>query len=116
MIEDKCFKKEWIESFKDQKEHKKINGQILEKMIHALHLLELLKIYELDFIFKGGTSLILLLDEENRFSIDLDIISSVDRKELEQVLNKIVANSKFTKVSLDEKRSYKEGGSYHCKD
>jgi hypothetical protein len=78
-------------------------------MVYALHLLEMLKVNGLNFVFKGGTSLVLLLDGEHRFSIDVDIICSTNRKELEEGLNKIVENSRFTSVTLDEHRSYKPG-------
>lgn len=109
MINDRCFTIEWLESFKKQKEHKLIQTNILEKMIYALLLLEQLKNHGLEFVFKGGTSLILLLDEGNRFSIDIDIICKTERKELEAVLNKVVENSKFISVSPNERRSYKPG-------
>ena len=110
MIEEKCFTREWIDAFKKQPDHKDIQAVILEKMIHALHLIELLQIHELDFTFKGGTSLILLLNEGNRFSIDIDIVCSVDKESLKIVFSEIIAESKFTVVNLDERRSYKEGG------
>lgn len=109
MINEKCFAKEWIESFKTQKEHKAIQAPILEKMILALHLLGHLKANGLDFVFKGGTSLILLLEEGNRFSIDIDIICSAERESLEEILDTIVETSNFNTVELDEKRSYKKG-------
>jgi len=35
----------------------------MESMIYALYLLEQLQLTGLDFIFKGGTSLILLMEE-----------------------------------------------------
>lgn len=107
MINNKCFTIEWLNSFRKQKEHRAIQTNILEKMIHTLHLLELLKIYGLDFVFKGGTSLILLLEEGNRFSVDIDIICKVERKILEKILSQIIEKSKFKSVTLDEKRSYK---------
>lgn len=110
MIEKKCFTKEWIDSFKSQKAHGSIQTPILEKMIHAFHLLELLKTHGLEFVFKGGTSLILLLEEGNRFSIDIDIICTAKREKLEKILQTIVDESNFTKCDLDEKRSYKEKG------
>jgi len=69
MISEKCFTVEWLESFKKQKKHKLIQTNILEKMIYALHLLEQLKNNGLEFVFKGGTSLVLLLDEENRINL-----------------------------------------------
>jgi len=109
MIKDKCFAIEWLESFKKKKEHKTIQTNILEKMIYALHLLERLEHNGLEFVFKGGTSLILLLDEGNRFSIDIDIICKTKRKDIETILDKVIENSNFTSVILDDKRSYKSG-------
>lgn len=109
MIKDKCFTEEWLDQFKKQKDHKRIDKIILEKMIHALHLLERLKANGLDFVFKGGTSLVLLLKEGNRFSIDIDIICKAQRKDLEQILNKVIDTSHFTEWKLDEHRSYQPG-------
>ena len=109
MIKDKCFTDEWLKQFKKQKDHKRIDKIILEKMIYALHLLERLKANRLDFIFRGGTSLVLLLKKENRFSIDIDIICNTKRKELEGILSKVIETSHFTEWQLDEKRSYKPG-------
>jgi hypothetical protein len=109
MIKDKCFTEEWLEQFKKQKDHKRIDKIILEKMIHALHLLEKLKANGLDFVFKGGTSLVLLLKEGNRFSIDIDIICNAERKDLEEILNKVIESSHFTEWKLDEHRSYQPG-------
>ena len=109
MIENKSFTKEWLDTFRAKKEHKGINVTILEKMVHAFSLLEHLKIEGLDFVFKGGTSLVLLLEEGNRFSIDIDIISSTEREPLEKILDAVVANSHFKSHTLNERRSYKEG-------
>ncbi len=109
MIKEHCFTDEWLEGFKKQKDHRRIDKIILEKMIYALHLLERLKSNGLDFVFKGGTSLVLLLEEENRFSIDIDIISKTERKKLEHILQKVVDSSNFTVFELDEHRSYKPG-------
>jgi predicted nucleotidyltransferase component of viral defense system len=109
MIRDICFTDEWTNRFKEQEEHKRINNIILEKMIYALHLLESLAANGLDFVFKGGTSLVLLLEEDNRFSIDIDIICKIQRKELEELLNNIIDSSKFTNWELDEHRSYQPG-------
>jgi hypothetical protein len=109
MIKKHCFTDEWLEAFKKQKNHKRIDKIILEKMIYALHLLERLKSNGLDFVFKGGTSLFLLLETGNRFSIDIDIISKTDRKELERILQEVVDSSNFTAVELDEHRSYMTG-------
>ncbi|HUX53005.1 MAG TPA: nucleotidyl transferase AbiEii/AbiGii toxin family protein [Williamwhitmania sp.] len=109
MIKENCFTDEWLEGFKKQKDYRRIDKIILEKMIYALHLLERLKSNGLDFVFKGGTSLVLLLEEGSRFSIDIDIISKTDRKELEDILKKVINSSNFTSFELDEHRSYLPG-------
>jgi len=109
MIKEQCFTEEWLDSFRKQKDYKRIDKIILEKMIYALHLLERLKTHGLDFIFKGGTSLVLLLEEDNRFSIDIDIICKTGRDELESILQKVVDSSNFTGYDLDENRSYQPG-------
>ena len=109
MIKEHCFTENWLDAFKKQKEHKRIDKTILEKMIYALHLLESIKNNGLDFVFKGGTSLVLLLEEGNRFSIDIDIICNTDRKKLEEILTKVVNSSNFRSFELDKRRSYKGG-------
>ena len=109
MIKNTSFTREWLDTFRVKKEHKSINVPILEKMVHAFSLLEHLKLAGLDFVFKGGTSLVLLLEEGNRFSIDIDIISSVEREPLETILDAVVANSHFKRHILNERRSYKIG-------
>jgi predicted nucleotidyltransferase component of viral defense system len=109
MIKNKCFTEEWLDQFKKQKDHKRIDNIILEKMIYSLHLLERIKANGLDFVFKGGTSLVLLLKEGNRFSIDIDIICKTVRKDLEEILNKAIETSHFTEWKLDEHRSYQPG-------
>jgi hypothetical protein len=115
MINPACFEKEWIENFRKQRQFSRINPPVLEKMIHALYLLQNLKREGLDFVFKGGTSLILLLENANRFSVDIDIVlnkkyeKDSTRKEIESVLSEIVDGSNFQAWTLDERRSYREG-------
>jgi hypothetical protein len=109
MISVHCFTEEWLDQFKKQKDHRRIDKIILGKMIYALHLLERLKTNGLNFVFKGGTSLILLLEEGNRFSIDIDIISKTNKEDLETILNKVIDTSQFTEWKLDEHRSYLPG-------
>lgn len=109
MIKTNCFTEEWLNNFKKKKEHKRVDKIILEKMIYALHLLEHIKINGLNFVFKGGTSLLLLLEEGNRFSIDIDIICKMEREILENILQKVVDTSNFKSVELDKHRSYLPG-------
>lgn len=109
MIQEHCFTDEWLDSFKNQKTYKRIDKAILEKMIYALHLLERIQSNGLNFIFKGGTSLILLLEEGNRFSIDIDIICKIERENLEKILDNVVKTSNFKSFEIDNHRSYREG-------
>jgi len=109
MIKSQCFQKEWIDELRKQKEYQKINPPLLEKMIHALSLLQHLRTQQLDFIFKGGTSLILLLDNANRFSVDIDIITEASREHIEHILEQVDERSVFTHWRLDERRSYRHG-------
>lgn len=108
MINLKSLSLEWLTEKRNK--YKRDPG-LIENMVYALHLLEQLKLSGLDFIFKGGTSLVLMLDEPQRFSVDIDIIVRPDmrQEELESHLLKIVGASNFTGMRLDEHRSYKAG-------
>jgi hypothetical protein len=105
MIDKVSLSAGWLNT--KQAEYKK-DPSLIESMIHALYLLEQLRQTELDFIFKGGTSLILLLERPARFSVDIDIIVNprIEREELESHLSKIVGDV-FARVELDDRRSYK---------
>jgi len=72
-------------------------------------LVELLSSQGLVFVFKGGTSLVLLLNDAGRFSIDIDIITTTSREEIEKVLAALCTKIPFYRYELNEKRSYKEG-------
>lgn len=100
---------EIIEGIKAENSKARINPPLMEKMCYALYLAEQLKNEGLDFIFKGGTCLILLLDFPERFSVDIDIITQAKREDIEAILDRITQKSQFSSYSLDEKRSYKEG-------
>ena len=109
MIKAHCFEKRWIDAFKAQEKYRRLNPPVLEKMINALYLLQLLKKSDCQFVFKGGTSLVLILETARRFSVDVDIITRHSKEEIEACLQKIVAISNFTSWRLDEHRSYQEG-------
>jgi hypothetical protein len=108
MIDKASLSAEWLAD--KRKQYKKDPG-LMEAMIHALYLLDQLKLTGLDFIFKGGTSLLLLMEKPLRFSVDIDIIVLPDLKRaaLEERLSEIVKNSEFISMEVDERRSYKEG-------
>lgn len=81
---------------------------VLERTIHAFILLERLALSKIDFLFKGGTSLLLLLDNPARVSGDIDIICTVPKQEFEKQLKEWVRYPPFTKFEADLRESDKE--------
>ena len=77
MIVEQIRNKELLEETLNElkKENPSANLQLLEKTIGALYLVKNLVNNGLDFIFKGGTSLVLLLNDLKRFSVDVGIIT-----------------------------------------
>ncbi len=73
MIDKASLSTQWLEE--KRKQYKKDPG-IIEGMIHALYLLDQLKLTGLDFIFKGGTSLVLLWKGRFAFLSILTLLSS----------------------------------------
>lgn len=78
--------------------------KILEKVVYAFTLLEQLKAAGLEFIFKGGTSLLLLTSPPRRFSIDIDIVTAIQRDQLKPYLDAVVAMGVFTNWVDDNNR------------
>jgi Beta-L-arabinofuranosidase, GH127/Nucleotidyl transferase AbiEii toxin, Type IV TA system len=68
---------------------------ILEKAIFALTLLDLLGRTDLEFVFKGGTALLLHLPRPNRLSIDIDIVCNAPKLEFESALDTLISISPF---------------------
>ncbi len=96
MITEKTFTEEWMSKFFGDNTRK---NQVIEKVIYALYLLEELSLSEVDFIFKGGTSLMLKTQEFKRFSIDIDIV--LEESNLKN-LETFVLNNKFKMFSQVE--------------
>ena len=93
MIDNKCFTKEWI----DQKRRDlgRVDPALLEKSIYAMALLCGLAKSKMPFVFKGGTSLILLIKDFHRLSIDVDIVTDIPRSEYEVILEEIGKTAPF---------------------
>lgn len=73
MIKKKCFTPDWIECVSSELHYNDKN--LIEKVIRALSLLEMLVKAGCPFTFKGGTALFLMLNKSgHRLSIDIDII------------------------------------------
>ncbi len=73
MISTESFSKDWIVRRSEELGYN--NKQLLEKVIRAFALLEMLVDAGAPLVFKGGSSLLLILkDSLNRLSIDVDVI------------------------------------------
>jgi len=78
---------------------------LAEEAVHCLELVAELVDAGLLFQFKGGNSLLLILPEPKRFSIDVDIATDAPREQIEQCLDAIVSRSRVFKRW--EKRQHK---------
>lgn len=103
MVENKCFTASWVEQ--KRRELGRVDPALLEKSIYAMALLcELVKT-RMPFVFKGGTSLILLIENFRRLSIDVDIVTDVPRTEYELVLEEIGKKAPFLGY-VEDKRDH----------
>lgn len=95
-----CFTQDWI---KTKKEELSGDPTLIEKCIHAFALLGYLAQSEIDFVFKGGTSLLLHAQKIKRLSIDIDIIYGGDKDELKEKLIRISQQYPFVKIAEDDR-------------
>lgn len=80
-------------------------SSLAEEAVHCLELVAELAEAGLSFQFKGGNSLLLILDEPKRFSIDVDIATDAAREEIERCLSDCV--TRFGVFKWWEKRQHK---------
>lgn len=101
MIKEHCFGKDWFQAM--SKKYKYNDLGIIEKVIRAYALLDLLARSGCPYIFKGGTCTGLILgDRTRRLSIDIDIICPPGTN-IEEYLGKIKEFG-FTRTELIERR------------
>lgn len=103
MIKEQSYTTEWLDA--KVKEYDAASYDLAEKMVYALTLLEHLKLKGLDFIFKGGTSLVLMVDEFHRFSKDIDIIVHTKPDNLHEIFDAVVADAPFIKWEESERKN-----------
>lgn len=101
MIDQGEITKEWIDTV--SKTNKKTDKILIEKVIHALLLLEGLVEQNLPFVFKGGTALMLHFNSNKRLSIDIDIILPKENEKLDDILNLVVAGKGFVRKELQRR-------------
>lgn len=101
MIKKACFTTEWIEQVSSELHYNDKN--LIEKVIRALFLLEMLVKAGCPLVFKGGTSLLLMLGKSaHRLSIDIDVICPPGT-DIEDYL-KSFADFGFTNLELVERK------------
>ena len=83
MIKSICFSEKTIIARRDK--FKIADPGLFEKAIHAFALLGHIAESRMDFIFKGGTSLLLHIPQPQRLSIDIDILCSETSRKLEEL-------------------------------
>ena len=93
-----------INHINEVKDNRKVDPAILERSIYALGLLEALVKVKMPFTFKGGTSLMLLLDKPKRLSTDIDIIVAPET-DISSYLNEAAKIYPFKQVSEDVRKA-----------
>src|SRR3972149_1073847 len=101
MIDSNTYTSGWIESV--SKQIRNTDKILIEKVIRALTLVSELKSSGLDFIFKGGTALMLMLNKHGRLSIDIDIILENSNLDLDNIFNNICKNGSFIHFTKQER-------------
>ncbi|HVT86687.1 MAG TPA: nucleotidyl transferase AbiEii/AbiGii toxin family protein [Chitinophagaceae bacterium] len=103
MIKPETYTTEWLDA--TVKEYEANSYDLAEKMAYAFTLVEQLRIKGLDFIFKGGTSLLLMIDHFHRFSKDIDILIPAKPHNLKEIFDEIVADTPFLRWEPSERKN-----------
>jgi len=101
MIDSRTYTKEWIDTISAK--NRNVDKILVEKVIRAITLLVSLKTTNLDFIFKGGTALMLMLPKPTRLSIDIDIIVPDKETKVENYLDQILQSGSFVRYELQNR-------------
>jgi len=103
MINQKKISIEWINQI--SKTNKNADKILVEKVIRALVLLEGLVKQKLDFVFKGGTALMLHFNSAIRLSIDIDIILPKENIELNDIFDSLATEQGFLRKELQHRNN-----------
>lgn len=112
MIRKACLQEKWIKS-----KGKEISADpiLVERAIYAFCLLRLLVKEDIPLVFKGGTSLMLLIPGLNRLSIDLDLVTEVEIETLTNTFIHIIKNGLFKRWEEDKRSQTEEVPKRHFK-
>ena len=104
MIDLHSINLEWIN--KVSKGNRNADKILVEKVIRALLLVEGLAKQNLQFVFKGGTALMLLMNSTRRLSIDIDIILHDSISNLDEILNNAAIEQGFIRKELNARSTH----------
>ena len=98
---DKYFTKE---NFEKNKGH--APAYLSELVVYCLELVSQLSHHNLQYRFKGGNSLLVMLENPQRFSIDVDIATKSNKEELIKLVDTITnENEFFTKYEIRQHKT-----------
>ncbi|MGV8057107.1 MAG: nucleotidyl transferase AbiEii/AbiGii toxin family protein [Smithellaceae bacterium] len=112
MISKDTLQPEWIN--KASAENRKADKILIEKVIRALLLLEGLAQSDLPFIFKGGSSVMLLQQMPRRFSIDIDIIVP-EKADFDAHFTRFIQAKNFTRFEVQKRNTSSNIEKHHYK-
>lgn len=101
MINQNAIDITWIE--KVSKTNRNADKILVEKTIRTFLLLEGLVTAGMSFVFKGGTSLMLLTKSNKRMSIDIDIIMPNVPSNLTEMLEDVAHKQRFIRIEQQER-------------
>jgi len=113
MINQKEITIEWLSEV--SKKHRNVDKILVEKTIRALLLLEGLVKQNLDFVFKGGTALMLHFNSAKRLSLDIDIILPQEVENLETILDNVTESQGFLRKELKQRTTQSKIKKEHYK-
>jgi len=93
----------------------KADPLLVERTIFAFELLSQLVKVRIPLIFKGGTSLMILIPELKRISIDIDIVTETKDTMLVNAFNILIRKSLFKRWEEDKRTSKKRVPKRHFK-
>lgn len=112
MIKKYCLEETWI-----REKSQEINADpiLVERVIFAFELLSLSIKGKIPLFFKGGTSLMLLIPELRRLSIDIDIVTEAEDATLKNAFDNLISGSFFKRWEEDTRSASKEVPKKHFK-
>ncbi|WP_066435460.1 nucleotidyl transferase AbiEii/AbiGii toxin family protein [Chryseobacterium sp. CCH4-E10] len=113
MISKDSLTTEWLNSVSVK--NNRADKILIEKVIRALLLLEGLVKSDVQFVFKGGTALMLFMNSTKRLSIDIDVIISNPKQNLEEKFQGFLSEQGFTRFEEQHRQTSRDIEKAHYK-